>query len=234
MVATLAEARRGFALARRRTVLAALGIALAAAMLSAALVVADGLGLGFDRAARAADLPDVIVRFDPESAQQVANRIAALPDLAGYSLRLELTNVGVAAGDQSRDDAVAEVVGSGRRRGYAVVAGHDLPPTGSDVLLEPAFAEAWHVRLGSAFSVQGLGREKVIGFAEAPDNVGFPLAKPRFYVSRQAIDARFGAEANPQVNLAEIWLRDPRYLNEVLVQARATSFGLTDIRPSDR
>ncbi len=234
IVATLAEARRGLALARRRTVLAALGIALAAAMLSAALVVADGLGLGFDRAARAADLPDVIVRFDPESAQQVADRIAALPDLAGYSLRLELTDVGVAAGDQSRDDAVAEVVGAGRRRGYAVVAGRDLPPTGSEVLLEPAFADAWHVRLGSAFFVQGLGREKVIGFAEAPDNVGFPLAKPRFYVSRQAIDARFGAEANPQVNLAEIWLRDPRYLNEVLVQARATSFGLTDIRFATR
>jgi ABC-type lipoprotein release transport system permease subunit len=32
------------------------------------------------------------------------------------------------------------------------------------------------------------------------------------------------------VNLAEIWLRDPRYLNEVLVQARFTSFGLHDIR----
>ncbi len=41
-----------------------------------------------------------------------------------------------------------------------------------------------------------------------------------------AIDARFGREANPNVNLAEIWLRDPRYLNQVLVQARETSFGL--------
>ena len=65
---------------------------------------------------------------------------------------------------------------------------------------------------------------------QAPDNVGFPLARPRFYVSRAAIDARFGAEHNPQVNLAEVWLRDPRYLNQVLVQARASSFGLRDIR----
>ena len=68
------------------------------------------------------------------------------------------------------------------------------------------------------------------GFVEAPDNVGFPLAKPRFYVSRAAIDAQFGPEPDPQTNLAEIWLRDPRYLNEVLVQARTTSFGLRDLR----
>ena len=32
------------------------------------------------------------------------------------------------------------------------------------------------------------------------------------------------------MNLAEIWLRNPRYLNEVLVQARATSFGLRNLR----
>ena len=72
------------------------------------------------------------------------------------------------------------------------------------------------------------------GFVEAPDNVGFPLAKPRFYVSRAAIDAQFGPEPDPQTNLAEIWLRDPRYLNEVLVQARTTSFGLRDLRIATR
>ena len=71
----------------------------------------------------------------------------------------------------------------------------------------------------------------MVGFAEAPDNVGYPLAVPRFYISLAALDARFGASTrNPQVNVAEIWLRDPRYLNEVLVQARATSFGLRDLR----
>ena len=36
------------------------------------------------------------------------------------------------------------------------------------------------------------------------------------------------------MNLAEIWLRDPRYLNQVLVQARSTSFGLRDIRIATR
>ena len=102
------------------------------------------------------------------------------------------------------------------------------------MLLEQAFAQAWGVRLGSTFFVQGLGPQTVVGFVEAPDNVGFPLAKPRFYVSRSAIDARYGPEPNPEVNLAEIWLRDPRYLDEVLVQARTSSFGLHDIRFATR
>ncbi|HEY2260537.1 MAG TPA: ABC transporter permease [Solirubrobacteraceae bacterium] len=230
----LAEARRGLRLRRRRSLLTALGIALAAAMLSAALVIADGLGLGFDRAARAAGLPDVIVRFDPQSRSTVAQRISALPDLAGFATRSELTNVGIGFAGRRRHDAVAEVVGSGPRRGYAVVAGRDLRSRGSEVLVERAFAQAWGVELGRAFAVGGLGPQRVVGFVEAPDNVGYPLAKPRFYVSRAAIDARFGREADPQVNYAEIWLRNPRYLDQVLVQARASSFGLHDLRFATR
>ena len=66
-------------------------------MLSAAIVVADGLGRGFDRAARAADLPDLIVRFDDESQSLVDQRIRALPDVAAYATRSEITNVGIAA-----------------------------------------------------------------------------------------------------------------------------------------
>jgi hypothetical protein len=53
-------------------------------------------------------------------------------------------------------------------------------------------------------------------------------------VSRAAIDARFGRDANPETNLACIWLSDPRYLNEVLVQAQASSFGLRNIRFATR
>ncbi|MBV9940515.1 MAG: hypothetical protein JO262_00175, partial [Solirubrobacterales bacterium] len=60
------------ALRRRRSVLTGLGIALAAAMLVAALVVSDSLAFGFDRAARAANLPDVIVRFDLQDTDRVA------------------------------------------------------------------------------------------------------------------------------------------------------------------
>ena len=234
--AALGEARRGLAPRRRRVLLTALGIALAAAMLSAAVVIADGLGLGFDRAARAADLPDVIVRFNSEPRSLVAKRILSLPDVGGYATRTELTNVGVGAAgaDHRRGDAVAEVVGSGTRRGYAVVAGHDLPATGNDVLVEKAFAQAWGLHPGSTMYVQELGPERVVGLVEAPDNVGFPLAKPRFYLARSAVAARFRAQRDPRVNYAEIWARNPRYLNELLVQARSSSFGLKDIRFATR
>lgn len=87
--AALADARRGLRVRRRRSTLTALGIALAASMLAAAVVVSDGLGRGFDRAARAADLPDVIVRFDPQPVSLVDQRIRALPDIAGYATRFE-------------------------------------------------------------------------------------------------------------------------------------------------
>ncbi len=234
--AALGEARRGLAPRRRRALLTAVGITLAAAMLSAAVVVADGLGLGFDRAAHAAGLPDVIVRFDDEPRSIVAARIRSLPDVAGYATRSELTNVAIGADGEGhrRGDAVAEVVGSGTRRGYAVVDGRDLRPAGDEVLVEKGFAQAWGLRPGSTMYVRGLGPERVVGLVEAPDNVGFPLAKPRIYVARSALSARFGAQRDPRVNYAEIWVRDPRYLNELLVQARATSFGLHNVRFATR
>jgi ABC-type lipoprotein release transport system permease subunit len=233
--AALAEARRGLRLRRRGMMLTGIGIALAAAMLSAAVVVGDGLGGGFDRSARAAHLPDIIVRFAPQSASLVDERIRALPDIAGFSTRLELTNTDLAANGQRREDAVAEVMSTpGRHPGYAVVAGHNLAPVGSQVLVELAFAQAWHLHLGSTLYVGDLGPQRVVGFTEAPDNVGYPLAKPRYYLSRPAIAARFGSDAHPRVNLAEISLRNPRYLNEVLVQARSTSFGLRNIQFATR
>ena len=232
--AAFGEAVRMLRPRRRRTILGALGIALAAAMLSAAVVVGDGLGLGFDRAARAADLPDIIARFNAQPLGRVGARIAALPDVAGYSLRFEATNTRIAGRGHERGDAVAEVVDPGRRRGYAIVAGRDLRPGRPEVLLERGFAQAWGVHLGDTVYLGRLGPQSVVGFVEAPDNVGFPLAKPRFYISRQEIEQRFDTDHDPDTNLAEIWLRNPRYLDEVLVQARATSFGLHDIRFATR
>ena len=49
---------------------------------------------------------------------------------------------------------------------------------------------------------------------------------PRVYVSPPAR----AHSARSAANLAEIWLRDPRNLDEVLVQARATSYGLRGLR----
>src|SRR5262249_48530603 len=116
--AALADARYGLRVRRRRSVLTALGIVLATAMLAAALVVSDSLGHGFARGARAADLPDIIVRFDPQSQARVTQRISALPDVDGFSLRQEFTNVDIGAGAHASGRASVEVVSG--RRGYAI------------------------------------------------------------------------------------------------------------------
>ena len=210
---------------RRRSLLTGVGIALAAAMLVAALVVSDSLGFGFDRAAHASDLPDIIVRFDPQNAGRVAQRIAALPDVAGYTLRQEATNVDLEAGEHGSGSGVVEVVGPGRR-GYAIVAGRDLSTRQDEVVVERGLAAAWGIKLGGRLDVDGLGALRVVGFSESPDNVSYPLATPRVYISH----ADLGYPPNQRVNLADIWLHDPRNLNEVLVQARATSYGLHGLR----
>lgn len=214
---------------RRRSLLTALGVALAGAMLTAALVVSYGLGRGFDRAVKASDLPDIIVRFDPQLSGKVAQRIAALPDVAAFSLRQEVTGVDLAFGSHGTQDASFEVVGPGRR-GYAIVAGRDLSTRPGEILVEKGLAVAWGIKVGSTVFNDELGRLRVVGLTESPDNVSYPLAVPRVYLSLAALQARFGAQLDPRVNLAQIWLRDPANLNEVLVQARATSYGIQGLR----
>jgi ABC-type lipoprotein release transport system permease subunit len=233
--AALRQARQGLRRRRRRAAMTAVGIALAAAMLSAAVVISYGLGTGFQRAAAAAGLPDIIARFNGQPAARIAARIRALPDVARYSLRYEATNVGLSFDGHSSGAGVAEVLDSpGPRQGYAVLAGRNLPPRGADVLVERGLADAWGIRLGDLLQIARLGPERVVGFAEGPDDVGYPLAAPRVYLSRPALEARFGPEPDPRVNLAEIWLRDPRYVDEVLAQAREVSYGLTNLQFATR
>jgi hypothetical protein len=117
----------------RRSLLTGLGIALAAAMLTAALVVSDGLGFGFDRAARASQLPDIIVRFNAPPSGGVAQRITALPDVATFTLRRELTGVGLGTANDFAGNGAVEIVGPGRR-GYAIVAGPPMPVDGTYTL----------------------------------------------------------------------------------------------------
>jgi putative ABC transport system permease protein len=198
-------------------------------MLTAALVVSDGLGRGFDRAVRVADLPDIIARFDPEARGRVAHRIAALPDIAGFSLRQEATGAYIESGPHSSANTSIEIVGTGRR-GYAVVAGRDLTSKPGEVLVERGLAVSWGIRLGGTVEVADLGPQRVVGFSQSPDNVSYPLAAARVYLSRAALPTRFGTDIDPRVNVAQIWLRDPRNLDEVLVQARATSYGLRGLR----
>jgi putative ABC transport system permease protein len=221
MISALAEAWLGLWVRRGRAVLTGLGIGLAAAMLSAALVVGDGLGDGFGRAAAAAHLADVIVRFDPQRADRVAQRIEELPDLKAFSLRQEVTDVEVDGNGHDAGNASAEVVGQGPR-GYAIVGGRDVSSRQNEVVLDRGFAAAWGLRLGETVAVGGLPPQRIVGFAEEPDNVAYPLAVPQIYLSQAAL----GVGSDPQVNEAQLWLRDPRYLDEFLVQARTNSYGL--------
>ena len=182
---------------RRRSLLTGLGIALAAAMLMAALVVSDSLGFGFDRAAKAADLPDIIVRFNPQSSSRVAQRITALPDIAGYALRQEVTSVTLQTDDQFAGNGDVEVVGAGPH-GYAIVAGRELSSRFGEVVVEKGLADAWGLQLGGTLDIDGLGPQRIVGFSESPDNVSYPLAVPRVYVSAAAIASRFGPSPTPR------------------------------------
>lgn len=223
------EALRGLTQRRGRTLLTATGIALAAAMLATAVVVADSLHTGFARSAARADLPDVIARFDEQPLGRVQPRIRALPGLAAASFGLEVTNVSIAAGGHASRHASVEVIGPGRR-GFAILAGRPLGSRYGEVLIEQGLARAWGLHPGSTLLMQALGAVRVVGVSESPDNVAFPLAVPRVYVSRRTTEARFGHEADPEVNTAKLWVRDPGRLDEVLVQARATSYGIHGLR----
>src|SRR5436190_1882213 len=116
-------------------------------MAGAAVTVAYGLATGFDRAARQADLPDVIVRFRTEARDEIDRIVGALPNVAARSYRLELTGVGVSGRDGSSEKGSVALVDPGRR-GYAIVDGHDVSGRPNEVVIERGVANAWHVGVG--------------------------------------------------------------------------------------
>jgi ABC-type antimicrobial peptide transport system permease subunit len=215
------RARRG------RSVLGGVGIVLVATMLAVATTVSYGLLTGFDRGAAEADLPDILVSFDSQPASAVHERLAALPDLEAFSLREQLTSVPVRAGRESADNGVVEIVGPGRR-GYAIVAGHDVSK-GGGVVIEQGLATDWGLGVGDRIRVYDSPPLPIVGLARAPDNVAYPLAAPHIYVSLAAYRAATRQRSARHVNLAQIWLKDPSQLDAVLVQARMSSYGLTGL-----
>jgi hypothetical protein len=221
MTAALREAVALVRAGGRRSLLAAAGVALAAMMLGTSLTVGWSLRTGFDRSARAADLPDIVARFDREPQAEVAARLRALPNVAAIALRAEITRVPIAAGTGSTGRGAVQVVGPGRR-GYDVVEGRDVRGR-DDVVLERGVARAWHVGVGDRVSFGRFGAGRVTGIAVGPDNVAYPLASAaRVYVA--------GTPGRSGVNMALIWTHDPRRVDITLQQARATSFGITDLR----
>jgi ABC-type antimicrobial peptide transport system permease subunit len=212
---------------RRGRRLAAVGILLAAAMAGAAVSVGFALATGFDRAARHADLPDVLVRFDAESQGRIDDIVRRLPNVAARSYRLEASDVQMAGGSGSSDRGAVDLVQG--RRGYGIVAGRDLSGRPGEVVVDRGVARAWGLRPGDPLAVGRLGDLRVVGIAVSPDNVAFPLAAvPRAYVDRGAVERAAGGRL--PVNRALIWAHDRADVDVLLAQARATSTGVSDLR----
>ena len=217
------RARRG------RSLLAALGIVAAAAMLGTAVTISVGLASGFERSAERADLADLTARFDPESFADVDRRVRSLPNLAARAYRFEVKGIPISAAGGASERGVLQVVRGGRR-GYAVVEGRDVSARFGEVVVERGVATEWNVGVGDIVDVGRLGALEVVGISVSPDNVAFPLASdPRVYISHDALQQRFGRFEAP-VNMALVWANDPERLDVTLEQARAVSFGLTDLR----
>ena len=217
------RARRG------RTLLAALGIVAASAMLGTAVTISVGLASGFERSAERADLAHLTARFDSESVEEVDSRVRTLPNLAGRAYRLEVKNIGMSAAGGSSERGAIHVVREGRR-GYAVVEGRDLTERFGEVVLERGVAQEWGVSVGDTVRMEEIGPHEVVGISVSPDNVAFPLsADPRAYIAHEGLQQRFGPYDAP-VNVALVWANDPSRLDVTLEQARAVSFGITDLR----
>jgi len=211
--ALLAPPRRG------RTILAALGIVAASLVVGTAATVGYGLATGFDRSARAADLPNVIARFDREARETVDARVRALPNLAARSYRHEEKNVELHANGHDTRKGVLHIVVGGRR-GYTVTGGRDLRGP-DEVVVERGLATEWGLAPGDRMVVFGGWEVRIVGVAVEPDNVAFPLTvTPRVYTSEASWDHPVS------VNLALLWLADPGRADITLTQARATSFGI--------
>ena len=216
-----------------RALLAALGIAAAAAMLAAAVTVGYGLGTGFDRAAARAHMPDVIARFDQRDLESVRARVDALPNLASASYVLEERRVHIwQPGGPVITSAQVEGV-TGRRNGYAIVAGRDLSGHSGEVLVERGLAQERHVepgdtiRLAAPAGAEAVRRLRVVGVAVAPDNVAYPLAsEARVWMPYAAVRAAFAPGQGHPVDEALLWARDRSQLDVMLEQARAASFGV--------
>jgi hypothetical protein len=226
--AVLAYALARLRIRKGRVLLAAGGIAAAAAMLGASVTVAYGLGSAFDRTSARAKLPDVLATFQPQPRARAARVLAGLPNIRASSLRLQVGGTFVAAGGHSDYDGTLIGLGHDGPPGYAVVEGRDLTQPG-EALVEQGLARSWHLAPGSEITIGG-ERLRIVGVAVAPDNVAFPLARgPRVWASYS--DAARVSFAPPgTVNSAVVWLHNPSLADVTLAQARSASFGVTGLR----
>ncbi|HSS54467.1 MAG TPA: FtsX-like permease family protein [Gaiellales bacterium] len=219
---------------RGRALLAAAGIAAAAAMTGAAVTVSYNLHDGFARSADEAGIPDVIVHFDPHAAGRVAARVKSLPNIASVSLQLEQRPVVLRTRGHAPITS-GDLLGTvGTRHGYKIVAGRDLSGRTGEVVIERGLASQWHLHPGDRITVGGPSTggavgARVVGVAVAPDNVAYPLASgARIWMPYRVVAAIDGAAGQP-VNTALLWVNDRSQLGVTLEQARAASYGLSGV-----
>ena len=218
---------------RGRSLLAAIGIAAASLMVGTAVSISFGLATGFDRAADRADLPDVIARFNDTDRTDVETRVNSLPNLQDSSFSAERNDLGVeqfGTGNNINRTIVAAVA-DGARRGYGILDGSDLTGGPGEVLVEKGLADDWGLSVGDGIYIDTLGPLRVQGIVLPPDDVAYPLAsRARFWVSRDQVSSLFIGDQGDTVNVAQIWAQDPSQLDPLLVQARAVSYGLENLR----
>jgi ABC-type antimicrobial peptide transport system permease subunit len=214
--------------APRRAALAALGVVLASAMAGAAITVGYGLQTGFDRSARESDLPDVIVRFDPERRARIDGIVRRLPNVAAVSYRSQVDRSFLSGGSGSADNGAIELVSG--RRGYGVVEGRDVDGRDGEVVVDRGVANEWGIEVGDEMQVGRLGGVRVAGIVVSPENVAYPLSSvPHVYVADAWI-RRLARGQEFAVNEALVWANDPGAVDVLLQQARATSTGIRDVR----
>jgi putative ABC transport system permease protein len=212
--------------------LAAGGIAAAGAMLGASVTVAYGLATGFDRTAARAQLPDILATFQPEPRADVAHLVSSLPNIRAASYRIQAGHAYLTAGSRYEDDATVVGLPRGGLRGYAIVSGRDLR-SAREVVVEQGLAREWHLRPGSRMDVGG-DEVRVVGVADAPDNVAFPLSRgPRVWLGYREAASVTGIPLGT-VNSAQLWLVDPSLVDVTLAQARSASFGVVGLRVTTR
>jgi ABC-type antimicrobial peptide transport system permease subunit len=219
--------------ARGRSLLAAVGVAAASLMVGTAVAISFGLATGFDRAADRADLPDVIARFNDADREDVESRVDSLPNLDSTSFAAERNDLGIEQFDTDHNISrtIVSAVADGARRGYAVLEGSDLSGGPGEILVEEGLAEDWDLSVGDQIYVDTLGPLTIRGIVLAPDDVAYPLAsRARVWVSQSQVSELFVGNRGDTVNVAQIWAQDPDQLDELLVQARAVSFGLENLR----
>ncbi|MGI8622284.1 MAG: hypothetical protein ACR2NB_02075, partial [Solirubrobacteraceae bacterium] len=205
--------------------LVAAGVAAAALVAGAAVTVGFALHTGCDRAADAADLPDVIARFAPQRRAVLDKRVRGLPNLQSRSYRYEIDRIPLRFRGRSTRHGRLEIL-LGGRRGYDIVAGRDLSGRRGEVVVEQGVAREWDLGPGDTLQVGRAGGLRVVGVAVSPDNVAFPLAKTaKVYVD----DREYATSPEVRANVALLWVNDRARTPITLASARTVAFGLGDL-----